>query len=39
MFNSDVKSLRTILQHSPFALDNSHAADDNFLKKTFNFEC
>ena len=30
MFNSDVKSLRTILQHSPFALDNSHAAYDNF---------
>lgn len=33
LFNSDVKLLRTILQHSPFALDNSHAAYDNFWRK------
>lgn len=34
LFNSDVKLLHTILQHSPFALDNSHAAYDNFWRKT-----
>ena len=33
VFNSDVKLLRTILQHSPFALDNSHAANDNLWRK------
>ena len=37
LFNSDVKLLRTILQHSPFALDNSHTAYDNFRRKP-NFQ-